>query len=101
MLKEVGEEGKGNGWAAPQKESSDTGSLVLRLLSLLQAGILGEVSGEGLSRTSISSPGAPFPRRGLPWSVPGQGAIITAAGPGVAHLVLLLFWAWSCNMGEA
>ena len=49
VRKEVGEEGKGNGWAATQKESSDTGSLVLRLLSLLQAGILGEVSGEDFS----------------------------------------------------
>ena len=36
------------------------GSFVLRVfISLLQVGILGEVSGEDFSRTFISSPGVP------------------------------------------
>ena len=60
--------------------------------SLLQAGILGEVSGEGFSGIFISSPGLPFQGPGLHRLVSSWA---TAVGPGMAHLLLLLFWAWS------
>ena len=72
--KEVGEEeGKGNGSGfSPEGEGMHPGFFVLRFFSFLQAGILGEFSGEGSSRTFFScdlsvehSPGAPFQGRGL------------------------------------
>ena len=78
MKREVGEEGQG---------LAQAGSFILRLFSLslslslylylylyqslslylspLQAGILGEISGEGFSRMLISSPGVSFQGHGL------------------------------------
>ena len=45
-------------WGVPQRESTLARSFVLRfLISLLQVGILGEVSGEGFNGIFISSPG--------------------------------------------
>ena len=62
MGKEVGDE-EGNGVdCSPDGECAGT-SCVLCLevfIPFLQAGILGEVSGEGFSRKFTSSPGAPF-----------------------------------------
>ena len=61
MKKEVGEEeGKGNGVGCSlEGEHLCTGSFVLIFYFSL-AGILGEVSGEGFSRISISSPSVFF-----------------------------------------
>ena len=72
-------------------------------ISLLQAGTLGWVSGQGFSRRVISAPGVPFQGHGLHWLVSGRarGSLVTAAGAGIAHLVLVLFWAWSWNTTEA
>ena len=72
MGKEVGkEEGKGNGAGCSQRESVCTGSFVLALfISLLQAGILGEVSGKGF----IIFPGVLFlVMVSNDWSVTGKG----------------------------
>ena len=64
MGKEVGE-WKGNG-AGFSPEGEHTGwVLCLEFLCLLQAGNLGEVSGEGFSKIFISSPGVSFQRHGL------------------------------------
>ena len=49
-------------------------------LSLLQAGILGEVSG-GFSRCALSGSWSP-----LIGQHQGRVVVVTAAGPGVAHL---------------
>ena len=54
-------EGKGNGMG-----EHACGLLCLEAcISLLQTGILGQVSLEGFSRTVISSPGVPFQGHGL------------------------------------
>ena len=96
--KEVGaEEGKGNGRdCPPEGEHGQAESFVLRLLSLLQAGILGEVSGEVCRRIFITSPGA----LSGSWSPligqwQGRGSSVIAIGSGITHMVLLLFGAWS------
>ena len=68
MKEEVGEEeGKGSGvGCSPEGESSTGVVLCLQAFSsLLQAGILGEVSGEGFSSIFISSQGLPFQGPGL------------------------------------
>ena len=66
MGKEAGkEEGKGNGvGCSPEKHTP----WVLRLeacLSLVKAGVLGQVSGEGFSRVYTISPGVAFQGHGL------------------------------------
>ena len=70
MGKEVGEEeGKGNGkGCSPEGQhvcASAFWVLWLEFFSLLQAGMLGEVSGEGFSRIFIRSPDAHFQGPGL------------------------------------
>ena len=56
VKKEVGEdEGNGEGYS-PEGEHVHWALFLEALFSLLQAGILGEVSGEGFSRIFISSP---------------------------------------------
>ena len=79
--------------AAPQGEKQAASVCCLEaFISLLQAGILGEVSGEDFSKIFISSPGAPFQGHGLhPLTGQWQGSSVIAIGPGVTHLVLLLF----------
>ena len=64
-------------------------------ISFLQAGILGKVTGAGINRITqlfrCALSGAWLLLIGL-----HQGRVISsAAGPGITHLVLLLFWAWS------
>ena len=52
--------------AASQKENTpQLGPLLESFVSLLQVGILGEVSGKGRSRIFISSPGVHFHVHGL------------------------------------
>ena len=48
------------------------------------------------SRCSLS--GLQFPLIG---QCQGRGSLVIAASPGLAHLVLLLFWAWSRNTTDA
>ena len=57
------------------------------------AGSFGKVSGRISIEYSSGFPGMFFQSGGL--QEPGQGSLFVAAGPGIAHLVLLLFWAWS------
>ena len=91
------EEGTGNGAGCSPDGDHACHILCLKaFISLLQAGILREAAGEGFSRIFISSPGVPFRVMvSIDWSAPGQGSLVIAAGPGIAHLVLLLFWACS------
>ena len=69
MKKEVGEDGGKNGKgmapAAPQRDSTCWVLCLEGSLSLLQVGILGEVSGKGCSRIFISSPGVLSQGHGL------------------------------------
>ena len=60
--KEVGssEKGKGVMWAVPKGRTLKLGPLSCAFISFLQAGIVGEVSGESFSRIFISSPGVSF-----------------------------------------
>ena len=54
------EEGKGMAQAAPQREGGSWVHCLRAFISLLQVGILGEVSGEGFNRIFISFPGVLF-----------------------------------------
>ena len=92
-MREVGD----RGWhrSAPQRESSSWVSCLEAFLSLLQVGIQGEVPGEGFREYSSVFQGA-LSRVVVFTDWPAQTeSLVIAAGPGVAHLVLLLFWAWS------
>ena len=58
--------GKGNGTGCfPEGVNRGWVLCLEAFFSLLQAGILGEVSGEGFSRIFISSPGVSFQGHGL------------------------------------
>ena len=92
-----GEEGKGNGaHAAPLGESTPWDFCLEAFIRFLQAGIIGEASGEDFSRILISSPGAALSGSWSPLIGQGQsrGSLVFAVGSGIAYLVLLLFWAW-------
>ena len=63
-------------------------------ISLLQWGILGEDPGEVSAECSSVLPVGPFRVMvSTDWSVPGS--FVIAVGPGIPHLVSLLFWAWT------
>lgn len=91
------EEREGNGTGcSPEKEHKQHLSLEA-FITLSQAGILEEVSGGGFqpnihqfSRCALSGLWSP-----LIGSCQRRGSWVTAAGPGVTHLVLLFFWTWS------
>ena len=97
---------KKDAWGEKEKEGGTGCSLggdlthwVLCLeafISFSQAGVLGEISGEDFNRIFISCPGVPYLGSWSPligqWQ--GRGSLVRAVGPGVTHLVLLLFWAW-------
>ena len=97
-----GRERKGNGaGCSPEGEHILAGAFVLRLFSLLQVGILGEVSGEGLVAYSSVPQMPPFRVMvSSDWSEAVQG-VFSYCSSGEAHLLLLLFWAWSRNTTEA
>ena len=62
----------------------------------LQVGILGEPQGRVSVEHSSVLQVHPFRVMvSTDWSVAGQGSSVIAAGSGIAHLVLLLFWARS------
>ena len=60
------EEGKGNGKGCSQRKSAGWLFCLYIFVSLLQAGILGEDSGEGFSRILIHFSGVLFQGHGLP-----------------------------------
>ena len=98
-----GEGREGMARAAPQRESAGWGLCFVAFISLWQEGILGEFSGGGFqqnihqfSRCALS--GSWSPRTG---QRPGGGSLVIEAGPGIAHLVWLLFWVWSGTTAEA
>ena len=83
-------------WLLPEGECKPWVLCLEAFTSLLPVGILRDVSREGFSRIIISFPVWPFRVVvSTDWSVPGQGVLVTEADPSIAHLVLLLFWAWS------
>ena len=101
--KGVGEEGKGNETVYSPEGQCVHWILCLEVfISLFKAGILGEISGAGFSRISISSPGVPFQGHGLHWLIRdrarGLWSLLLVQASDFSrkpHLFFLLFWVWS------
>ena len=93
-MKEGG--GKGMAEASPQRERVLTGSFVLRFYLSLAGGNLRGGRRGGFQPNIHRFSRCAFPGCWSPLIGQCQGrSLVIAAGPGISHLVLLLFWTWS------